>query len=149
MSMKLDDFQAVPFESLVGLHDLDAVDESTEEIARWGDRYEQCNCMRLRLDGKVYAAIENPDDGYRSSMDKFILFPDAKMTNVFQPVRVLARVRTKGGRYSSDADVLELLDVANGKVILEIGTENTDDYYPSFVASWSPKNLNTHIGVIK
>lgn len=148
MSMKLGDYEAVALESLVGLRDLDAVDESTKEVEQWGHRYEQCQVMRLRLDGKVYAAFENPDDGYRSSMGKFIHFPNAKMTNVFPPVRVLARVRTQD-RYSGESEVLELLDVANGKVILEVGTEHTDDYYPSFVASWNPKNLNTHIGAIK
>ena len=36
---------------------------------------------------------------------------------------------------------LELLDCKTGKTVLEVGTENTDDYYPCFVANWSPENM--------
>lgn len=138
MSLKIEDFADVALGSLVGEHVLDAVDESTEEIERW-QRYESSNCLRFRLDGKVYAAIENPDDGYRSNLDKLVHFPDAKMSNVFPPVRVLGRLRTDTS-YGS-AEVLQLLHVTNGEVILEVGTDNTDDYYPSFVASWCPEKI--------
>lgn len=53
---------------------------------------------------------------------------------------MVARIRTKG-EYSGTDDVLELLDVANGKLILEVGTSNVDDYYPGFVATWTPENM--------
>jgi hypothetical protein len=131
----------VPFESLVGEHDLDAVDESTEQVKKWyGDTFEDANCIRFRLDGKVYTAIEDPSDGYRSSMEKLFVSEDHQMRNVFAPVRVLARLCDKG-EYGSHADLLQLLDVKNGKVILEVGTDNDDDYYPGFVASWKPENM--------
>ena len=29
-------------------------------------------------------------------------------------------------------------DEATGTVLFEIGTENTDDYYPSFISYWNP-----------
>lgn len=29
----------------------------------------------------------------------------------------------------------------NGQIVLTLGTENTDDYYPSFVCDWQPENL--------
>ena len=41
----------------------------------------------------------------------------------------------------SENDVLELLDCKTGKTVLEVGTENTGDYYPCFVANWSPENM--------
>jgi hypothetical protein len=130
----------VPFESLVGEHELDAVDESTEQVKKWyGDTFESANCIRFRLDGKVYTGIEDPSDGYRSSMEKLFVSADT-MTNVFKPVRVLARIRTEY-EHGGVSDVLQLLDMANGKVILEVGTDNTDDYYPVFVASWKPENM--------
>jgi hypothetical protein len=138
-------FEGVPFESLVGEHELDAVDESTEQVKAWyGESHEDANCIRFRLDGKVYTAIEDPSDGYRSSMEKLFVSQD-EMKNVFRPVKVLARIRTEA-EYGGSAEILQLLDVANGKVILEVGTDNSDDYYPSFVASWQPQNLAVNAG---
>lgn len=137
--MDIESKEAVDLQTLVGEHHLDAVDEDTAQIKKWGDRYESANVMRFRLDGKVYCAVEDPDDGYRSSMDKLFVSDDA-MRNAFPPIKVLARVMDRT-EYSGAADVLQLLDVRNGKVILEVGTDNTDDYYPSFVASWNPANI--------
>lgn len=138
-------FENVPFESLVGEHLLDAVDESTEQVKSWfGESMENVNCIRFRLDGVVYTAVEDPDDGYRSSMEKLFVSQD-EMKNVFASVKVLARIDEKG-EYGDRAEVLELLDLANGKVILRVGTENCDDYYPCFVASWKPENMAVNNG---
>lgn len=138
-------FENVPFESLVGEHLLDAVDESTEQVKKWyGDSFEDANCIRFRLDGKVYTGIEDPSDGYRSSLEKLFVSQD-EMMNVFPPVKVLARIRDKAD-YGGEAEILQLLDAANGRVILEVGTDNSDDYYPSFVSSWKPENMAVNHG---
>ena len=129
---------------LVGKHTLDAVDFDTNSIKTWGDRFEDCQVCRFRLDGIVYSAIEDPGDGYRSSMRELAVTEDA-MTNVFPPVEVLGRHRTKG-HYSGEDDVLELIDTVTGNVVLEVGTDNVDDYYPGFVASFHPENMATNIG---
>ena len=135
----------VPFESLVGEHELDAVDESIEQVKKWyGDTFEDANCIRFRLDGKVYTAIEDPSDGYRSSMERLFVSEDS-MRNVFSPVKVLARIRTEY-EYGGTSEVLQLLDMRNGQVILEVGTDNSDDYYPSFVAWWKPENMEVNRG---
>lgn len=130
---------SVELSSLVGEHILDAVDRDTEEIAREWRGTEHCEVIRFRLDGKVYTAVEDPDDGYRSSMDK-IFVSDAPMKNVFAPCKVLARMDTER-EYGGTNDTLELLDCANGRVILRVGTDNSDDYYPWFVAEWLPANM--------
>lgn len=130
-------FKSVPFESLIGEHTLDAVDTSTEQIKDWGTRLQDANCLRFRLNGKVYVALEDPDDGYRSAMEKLFVL-EGEMKNVFPPVKVSARHRKS--RYE-DSDILEFVDVANEKVILAVGTDNTCDYYPCFVAEWSPQNM--------
>lgn len=97
--------------------------------------YYNAQMMRFKLDDKIYVATENPDDGYRSSLSE-IMRSDDKMKNVFrgQPVK---------GRYKEDEhdDILEFISVKTGKVVLMVGTDNTDDYYPSFVASFSPENF--------
>jgi hypothetical protein len=83
--------------------------------------------------------MEDPNDGYRSAMKELRISAEP-ITNMFPAVDVVAHHRTQG-KFSGMDDVLELIDVANGKVVLEVGTDNVDDYYPGFVANWIPKNL--------
>lgn len=90
------------------------------------------------MDGKTYEAIENPDDSHRSRLEGLQLAEDKTVKNTFDPVRVLARHRTSG-EYSTDDDILELVSIESGKVILEVGTRDTSDYYPYCVMSF---NLN-------
>lgn len=132
---------------LVGEHLLDSVDFSNEQVKTWGDEFEACQVMRFRLDGKVYTATEDPDDGYRSSMSQ-ITVGDWWMTNVFTPVRVVGRHRTVY-EYGGSSDVLELVDVGTGKTVIEVGTDNDndndDDYYPSFVANFDPTAMTPNV----
>lgn len=128
--------EGVALDSLVGEHVLDAVDMDSTKVKKYSDYLEDANVIRFRLDGKVYTAVEDPSDGYRSSMEKLFV-SDAAMTNVFAPVKVLARM-SGNGDYGQVNDTLELLDCANGKTILRVGTDNTDDYYPCFISEWSP-----------
>lgn len=131
-------------QDLIGEHLLDAVDFSNEQVKTWGEEFEDCHVMRFRLDGKVYTAMEDPGDGYRSSMRE-ITVGDWEMSNTFPPVRVIGRHRTEG-RYSGVDDVLELIDVGTGKVVIEVGTDNVDDYYPGFVAHFDPAAMTPNAG---
>lgn len=123
---------------LVGQHSFDAVDFSNEQVKTWGESYECCQVMRFRLDGKVYVALEDPSDGYRSSMKDLTIAEGATMRNTFAPMMVIGRHREKGS-YGHANDVLELIDAVTGKVVLEVGTTNVDDYYPIFVAAFHPE----------
>ena len=128
----------VNLEQLYGEHILDAVDLSNEQVKTWGDRFESAQVMRFRLDGKVYTAVEDPNDGYRSSMNKLFVSEDV-IKNVFTPCRVVGKKKSddKWGKN----DTLELIDCATGQTVLEVGTDNADDYYPRFVASFKPENM--------
>lgn len=129
---------------LVGVHKLDAVDFSSENIQeRYGESFEFCNVMRFRLDGIAYVCVEDPQDGYRSSMRELQIDHKAKMKNRFAPVRVVGVYKDKGHGYSDQCDILELVDEASGLVVIEVGTDNTDDYYPGFVSVFRPENM-TH-----
>lgn len=132
--------ETIELQALAGEHLLDAVDFSTEDVPRWYDAsdFEHCQVMRFRLDGKVYTALENPVDGYRSCMRDLIV-SESEMRNVFQPVRVVARHRSTNGDYA--ADILELVDAITGRTVIEVGTDNTDDYYPWFVAAFHPEAM--------
>lgn len=132
----------VELDSLVGGHMLDAVDMFTENVKKtYGDYYEDCELIRFRLNGTIYTAIEDPSDGYRSSLESLIVTPTAEMKNVFPAVQVVARKKAAG--YGTN-DTLEFIDVVTGKVVMEVGTDNSDDYYPSFVGAFFPENMATN-----
>jgi len=124
---------------LTGEHVLDAVD--FEQV--YDDYYENSQVCRFRLDGITYVVIEDPKDGYRSSMKEIRIEENANMINTFPPVKVVGRYRTKG-KYGSRDDILELIDVETGKTVLEVGTKSIDDYYQGFVASFKPENMSTN-----
>jgi len=126
---------------LVGEHIFDAVDFSNEQVKKWSEAFEACQVMRFRLDGKCYIATEDPDDGYRSCMGNIVISDDAEMKNVFTPSRIVGRHRTQG-YHGHSADVLELIDCATGQIVLEVGTESLDDYYPCFVAGFHPEAMS-------
>lgn len=127
---------SVTLDDLVGEHLLDAVDMCTESLkAQWGDHFEDCEVMRFRLDGKVYTAVSDPGDGYRSSMDRLSVTDDP-IRNSFAPVRVLAR-KKDDDQYQKN-DVLQLINISNGKIVMEVGTDNIDDYYPGFISFFDP-----------
>lgn len=133
-------------QDLVGNHTLDAVDFSSEQVKTWGGEFEDCEVIRFRLDGKVYAATADPGDGYRSSMRDIALLGDVHMQNVFAPQAIVGRYQTErpayeGADYNYQTDVLELVDPTTGRVVLEVGTDNTGDYYPSFVSSFHPEAM--------
>jgi hypothetical protein len=132
--------------ALAGEHLFDAVDFSNEQVKIWGDEFEACQVMRFRLDGNVYVAVEDPSDGYRSCMNELTVSEDAAMKNVFGPVKVIGRHRDTGD-CEEPADVLELIDAGTGKIVLEVGTENTNDYYPYFVAAFHPEAMTPNVEV--
>lgn len=99
-----------------------------------------CEGIAWAMDNKVYMVFEASNDGYRSSAGP-ILVADGPAYDFWDPEYlhrdIVGRHVTKGD-YSGEADILELIDVATGHVWLRVGTDNVDDYYPSFVAVWTP-----------
>jgi hypothetical protein len=133
---------------LAGRHVLDGVDFSNESIPTYegSDYTEDSQVCRFRLNGNVFVAMEDPGDGYRSSMRDIRSLGQGVLDNMFPPVEVFALHRKERNR--DQCDILEIYDIATGKIVLEIGTDATDDYYPSFVASFHPENMsiNTKAG---
>ena len=122
---------------LVGMHELSGVDTTTEEVVETY-RTETVDVVRFVLDGKTYKATEDPDDGYRSYL-KDITVCDEAVANNFPPQKVLGKMKDNSPHRS--CDVIQFVDVVTGKVVLEVGTDNSDDYYPWCVLSWQPENL--------
>jgi hypothetical protein len=110
---------------LVGPHLLTGCDMDSD-----GD----ANAIVFVLDGTAHRAQEDPDDGYRSYMGELSV-SEKPVRNVFPAVSVVGRLA------EGNDDVLELIDAATGKTVLEVGTDHSDDYYPSFVGSFTPENM--------
>lgn len=132
---------------LVGLHMLDAVDfDNKSTPAYQGADYNEDHAVcRFRLGDTVWEAMEGNDDGYRSSMESF-QHVDVPMVNIFPAIQVMAIHRTNG-HYGGDDDVLVLIDVKTGKAVLEVGTHDISDYYPSYVATFDPSAMSINAGV--
>jgi len=130
----------IELKDLVGEHLLTGVDFETTRVEEWegSNSFQDAQCVNFTLDGITYTAIEDPEDGYRSAMRE-LKVSAVPTTNTFAPVRVLGQMKPDEGLQAND--VLELLDCETGKTVLEIGTENTNVYYPCFVASFTPEAM--------
>lgn len=124
---------------LIGQHKLTGVDFAVESVEHYGE-LQDCNVVNFALDGTTYTVVEDPSDGYRSAMRE-IKVSAFKITNKFKAVKVVATMRKSQG-YSDDYDILDLIDVVTGKIVLSVGTDHRDSYYPSFVSDWQPENLH-------
>lgn len=91
------------------------------------------------LDDVQYLAFEDDNDGYRSQMGALFSAPGAGCLwspDYIQRDVVCRHVTTS--QYGDGADILEVIDAKNGHLWMRVGTDNIDDYYPSFIADWFP-----------
>ena len=100
-----------------------------------------CGYIKFCLDGIVYMAIEDPDDGWRSYCRELIVsdmpcdiaLPDVEVFGVMQD-----------GSLSRN-DVLRLFDTTTAEEVLAVGTEDWDGWYPCCVMRWTPENLSCNV----
>jgi hypothetical protein len=134
-------------EALVGDHVLMGVDFGRITIpgVYGGDEADTCVFV---LDHVAYTVTEDPSDGYRSHMDSIRQYV-GKVSNMFQgcPVRCAMRAKPDPKTYSTNDNVLEMHDVVTGNLVLAIGTTNTDDYYPCYLAHFDPTAMHINSGV--
>lgn len=121
---------------LVGPHTLDAC--ARTDVTHPFDPHS--SGIAWSMDGKVYMAFEDVNDGYRSECAP-IFVAEGGFYEFCSPEylnrQVVGKCVTKD-EYGSEDDILELVDVETGHVWLRVGTEDIDDYYPAFVAEWHP-----------
>lgn len=132
--------QTVDLSQLVGNWTLTGVSYSEANLGRWS---EHCQMINFILNGVTYTALENPDDGYRSSLD-YVYISDAPVSNVFEGCEVKAVY--ENNRHD---DIVTFTDIHTGLPVLEIGTEDIDDYYPGFTARFSPENMWVNVKRLK
>ena len=139
----------VTLDSLCGKHTLDAVDVHNpavmETMKLLNPELQDAAMFLFRLDGVVYLAIEDPNDGYRSSMEGLYDMGPGPMTNVFPACEVVGSMKGPNEVHDHN-NTLVLRSTETRGTVLEVGTDNSDDYYPHFVAYFDPKQLPCNRG---
>ena len=98
----------------------------------------------FKVDDVVFKVLEDPMDGYRSYLGAIEYTSKHNSTFFARPI-ARVRIETYEGRnaeYSQGDQGYRLIDLADGHVWLEFGTDNTDDYYPYFVFRHFPKGVS-------
>lgn len=121
---------------LVGEHYLSGLDTYIEPKEE--DYQEDKEAFRFVLDGITYKAVEDPSDGWRSYLGELSV-TDEKVQYNFPPQKVIGKMR-EDEEYSKN-DVIEFYDPITNKLVLAVGTDNHDDWYPCCVMVWNPENL--------
>jgi len=103
------------------------------------------NGIAFQLDGVSVFIFEDPSDGYRSTaaapmVAACSLYEFGTPEYLHVPVEI-KRWERSDDEFNGAVEGLQFVDTRNGKVVLTVGTSNTDDYYPSFVCEWRPQNL--------
>ena len=106
--------KTVEFEDLVGLHVLEGFE-----------------CNRFRLGGRVFEAIEDDSDHLRTCLGELVELPASELgCNIHPSLVVECRLVEES---------FHGLEFTQGEwLILRVGTEHTDDYYPCFTCRYSP-----------
>ena len=95
----------------------------------------------FKLDDIVFKVLEDPDDGYRSQLG-VIEYSSQSDGIFFQTPLAKVKIEEYEGEnkdHSQSNEGYRLIDVEDGHIWLEFGTDNTDDYYPFFVFRHFPK----------
>ncbi len=124
---------------LVGKHLMTGVNQGERPIKSDYAGYENCDTITFELDGVAYQATEDPQDGYRSCMRELDIVPTSAITNRFSPAEVMCVMRKLP--YRDEDDILDCYDTSTGKVVLSVGTDDSDNYYPVWVAEFTPENM--------
>lgn len=87
----------------------------------------------FQLGSVLFEVVEDPNDGYRSSMEEVRILSDGnkKVSKDFLGDVIIEACP------DADFDGYILRDVANGHTWLKFGTDNSDSYYPSFTFEWN------------
>lgn len=87
-----------------------------------------------------FMLIEDESDGYRSALQRVVVHTRYVPRNVFDCVPVQF---VKAG--SADDNLIAASVIGTGKHVLEFGTVNVGDYYPSFVGDFQLMNLPANV----
>lgn len=92
----------------------------------------------IKLDHLIWRVVCDPDDGYRSYCSEVERLANERYANVgpFSATPLAEVMIIESG----PLDGFSLVD-ADGHVWLDFGTDNQDDYYPSYTFHWTPREM--------
>ncbi len=127
---------------ICGKRILQGIDRKDYKRTEYGEEITS-DAVWFRLDNVTYLAAEDPDDGYRSMCEEIVIVDEIPRFKI-PDVPVFCEMKPNG-RFE-DNEILVIRDANNGKVVLEIGTDYLDIYYPAFVCEYHPENLSCNEG---
>jgi hypothetical protein len=116
--------RTVQLEELIGEHYLSGVEFDLDNPTS--------NGVYFSLDNVVYFAEEDDPDGLRSSLGNITITSRKKLKNSFEEQKVIIEVKD---------EMLIMYDDVTGKLVFELGTDNTDEYYPLCIMRFTPENM--------
>lgn len=98
----------------------------------------------FKVGDQVIEVLEDPDDGYRSYLGGYLAVDESKYNfynkSFAKVVLKMYYIDAEGGQYDREEfDGYQLADANDDHVWLTFGTDRSDDYYPRFVFSYTPK----------
>jgi len=90
--------------------------------------------VTIILNDNNYSFIEDPQDGYRSSLRK-ILVNEFTVKNKFEPQDILCVTN------EFNDELLIGYDLKTAKIVFKVGTDYQDSFYPIFVDKYYPENM--------
>lgn len=99
--------------------------------------------IAFSLGDATYMVFEDGNDGYRSAAGPLLGFIGRYYElggrgGEYCDLDVVCSWVTERAGSHYACEILEVRLASTGDLILEVGTKNSDDYYPWFVASWTP-----------
>lgn len=139
--------KTVKLKDLAGDHTLSGVELGQALREGWAGK-ENCNYVKFTVDGTHYQAFEDPSDGYRSYCDDLETVSEPCRTplpDIEVEIKYVDACRIDDF-WTRDCDIIQFIDKANKQVILEVGTENVGDWYPSCIFHYYPENMSCNSG---
>ena len=94
----------------------------------------------FKINDTIWEALEDPSDGYRSYLGSIEV---TTKNGIFfrEPIAIvkLEKDDTPQASYSIGCNGYKLIDVDYEHTWLVFGTDNTDDYYPTFYFNYTPR----------
>jgi len=115
--------------------------------------WEDSQCVYFMLDGVIYIVREDPNDGYRSTCRDVLIDNTHLPVNIWQPPEEvmckyiedkkdsLVPEEYRDDQYDYGVELVEIVSVKTKKIVLMFGTDHVEDYYPAYVANFTPENM--------
>lgn len=98
--------------------------------------YYRSHMNQFQLGDVIFEVLEDESDGYRSYMKAVqIVDQNAKRKEGDLLAEIIIQIAS-----NSNFDGFDLVDTHDGHTWLSFGTDNSDDYYPSFTFYFQPKD---------